>query len=104
MHALLNHSYNTKNPELRADHLGLHKAICVLMGWNYSVDPVHKKAYQTLSNADAEANRRDLILWPPTIIIENTYKSRSDGLKVGMSTKEMEGKLRGTYRKFALSL
>ncbi|CAM0873841.1 unnamed protein product [Alopecurus aequalis] len=94
LHALLNHSYNTKNPELRADHLGLHKAICVLMGWNYSVDPVHKKAYQTLSNADAEANRRDLILWPPTVIIENTYKSRNDGVKVSMTNKEMEDKLR----------
>lgn len=94
MHALLNHSYNTKNPESRADHLGLHKAICVLMGWNYSVDPVHKKAYQTLSNADAEANRGDLILWPPTIIVENTYKSRNDGQKEAMSNNEMESKLR----------
>ncbi|KAM0872443.1 hypothetical protein ACQ4PT_038734 [Festuca glaucescens] len=94
LHALLNHSYNTKNPESRADHLGLHKAICVLMGWNYSVDPVHKKAYQTLSNADAEANRGDLILWPPTIIVENTYKSRNDGQKDAMSNREMESKLR----------
>uniref|UniRef100_A0ACD5WUH3 Uncharacterized protein n=1 Tax=Avena sativa TaxID=4498 RepID=A0ACD5WUH3_AVESA len=94
LHALLNHSYNTKNPELRADHLGLHKAICVLMGWNYSVDPVHKKAYQTLSNADAEANRGDLILWPPTIIVENTYTPRNNGQKDGMSNKELEGKLR----------
>lgn len=94
LHALINHSYNTKNAELRADHLGLHKAICVLMGWNYSVDPVHKKAYQTLSTADAEANQGDLILWPPTIIVENTYKSKNDGQKDGMSNKEMEGKLR----------
>jgi hypothetical protein len=64
-------------PCYSVDHLGLYKAICVLMGWNYSVDPVHKKAYQTLSNADAEANRGDLILWPPTIIVQNTYKSRT---------------------------
>jgi hypothetical protein len=74
------------------------------MGWNYSVDPVHKKAYQTLSNADAEANLGDLILWPPTIIVENTYKSRNDGQKEAMSNNEMESKLRGTYRMFALSL
>ncbi|EEC68133.1 hypothetical protein OsI_36048 [Oryza sativa Indica Group] len=94
LHSLLNHSYYAKSAELRADHLGLHKALCVLMGWNYSVDPVHKKAYQTLSTADAEANQGDLILWPPTVIIENTYKSKNDGQKDGMSNKEMEGKLR----------
>ncbi|KAF0896699.1 hypothetical protein E2562_027044 [Oryza meyeriana var. granulata] len=94
LHSLLNHSYYAKSIELRADHLGLHKALCVLMGWNYSVDPVHKKAYQTLSTADAEANQGDLILWPPTVIIENTFKSKNDGQKDGMSNKEMEGKLR----------
>uniref|UniRef100_A0A0E0MGK4 XS domain-containing protein n=1 Tax=Oryza punctata TaxID=4537 RepID=A0A0E0MGK4_ORYPU len=94
LHSLLNHSYYAKSAELRADHLGLHKALCVLMGWNYSVDPVHKKAYQTLSTADAEANQGDLILWPPTVIIENTYKSKNDGQKDGMSNKEMESKLR----------
>ncbi|KAF7042987.1 hypothetical protein CFC21_052454 [Triticum aestivum] len=94
LHALLNHSYNTRNPELRADHLGLHKAICVLMGWNYSIDPVNRKAYQTLSTADAEANQGDHILWPPTIIVENTYKSNNDGQKDAMTNKEMDGKLR----------
>ncbi|XP_062182857.1 protein SUPPRESSOR OF GENE SILENCING 3-like [Phragmites australis] len=94
LHALLNHAYHAKNPEHRADHLGLHKALCVLMGWNYSADPVHKTAYQALSTADAEANQGDLILWPPTVIIENTYKSKNIGGKDGMSNKEMESKLR----------
>ncbi|XP_062197830.1 uncharacterized protein LOC133900650 [Phragmites australis] len=94
LHALLNHAYHAKNPEHRADHLGLHKALCVLMGWNYSVDPVHKNAYQSLSTADAEDSQGDLILWPPTVIIENTYKSKNDGQKDGMSNKEMESKLR----------
>ncbi|KAI4995996.1 hypothetical protein ZWY2020_040498 [Hordeum vulgare] len=93
LHALLNHSYNTRNPELRADHLGVHKAICVLMGWTYSIDPVHRKAYQTLSPADAEARQGDLILWP-VIIVENLYKSNSDRQKDVMSNKEMDGKLR----------
>ncbi|KAG8090711.1 hypothetical protein GUJ93_ZPchr0011g27459 [Zizania palustris] len=94
LHSLLNHLYYAKSAELRADHLGLHKALCVLMGWNYSVDPVHKKAYQALSTADAEANQGDLILWPPTVIIENTYKSKNDGQKDGLNNKEMESKLR----------
>lgn len=94
MHALLNHAYHAKNAEHRADHLGFHKALCVLMGWNYSVSPVFKTAYQALSTADAEANQGDLILWPPTVIIENTYKSKNDGQKDVMSNKELESKLR----------
>lgn len=94
LHALLNHAYYAKNQEHRADHLGFHKALCVLMGWNYSVAPVHKTAYQALSTVDAEANQGDLILWPPTVIIENTYKSKNDGEKDVMSDKEVESKLR----------
>ncbi|PVH34415.1 hypothetical protein PAHAL_8G215200 [Panicum hallii] len=94
LHALLNHAYHAKNAEHRADHLGFHKALCVLMGWNYSVAPVHKTAYQALSTAAAEANQGDLILWPPTVIIENTYKSKNDGQKDVMSNKELESKLR----------
>ncbi|KAJ1275929.1 hypothetical protein BS78_05G174000 [Paspalum vaginatum] len=93
LHALLNHAYHAKNQEHRADHLGFHKALCVLMGWNYSVAPVHKTAYQAISTADAEANQGDLILWPPTVIIENAYKSKNDGQKDGMTNKEMESKL-----------
>jgi hypothetical protein len=104
LHALLNHAYYAKNQEHRADHLGFHKALCVLMGWNYSVAPVHKTAYQALSTIDAEANQGDLILWPPTVVIENTYKSKRDGQKDGMSDKDMESKLRGTSSMLAMSL
>lgn len=93
LHALLNHAYYAKNQEHRADHLGFHKALCVLMGWNYSVAPVHKNAYQAISTADAEANQGDLILWPPTVIIENTYKSKNDGQKDGLTNKDLESKL-----------
>ena len=104
LHALLNHAYHAKNAEHRADHLGFHKALCVLMGWNYSVSPVFKTAYQALSTAAAEANQGDLILWPPTVIIENTYKSKNDGQKDVMSNKELESKLRGIPSMLALSL
>jgi hypothetical protein len=74
------------------------------MGWNYSVAPVHKTAYQALSTAAAEANQGDLILWPPTVIIENTYKSQKDGQKDVMSNKELESKLRGIPSMLAPSL
>ena len=105
LHALLNHAYHAKNAEHCADHLGFHKALCVLMGWNYSVAPVFKTAYQALSTAAAEANQGDLILWPPTVIIENTYyKSKNDGQKDVMSNKELESKLRGIPSMLAVTV
>jgi hypothetical protein len=41
-------------------------------------------------------------LWPPTVIVENIYKSKNDGQKDGMSNSEMESKLRGTSSVLAL--
>lgn len=35
MHSLIMHMYNPDKADLLVDHLGLHKALCVLMGWNY---------------------------------------------------------------------
>lgn len=90
------HAYSSQNPELRVDHLGLHKALCVLMGWNYAKAPENSKAYQSLSADDASANREDLIIWPPTVIIHNTSSGkRKDGRMEGMGNKEMDMILKG---------
>lgn len=64
---------------LRAQHLGLHKAICVLLGWNTVVphDTI-TWAPQVLPNAEALAQKEDLILWPPVIIIHNISMSDSN--------------------------
>lgn len=81
---------------MRVDHLGLHKALCVLMGWNYVKAPENSKAYQLLSPDDSQANREDLILWPPIVIIHNTNLGRrKDGRMEGMGNKEMDNKLKG---------
>ena len=34
--SLVMHAYNAPNPMLRSEHLGLYKALCVLMGWSYA--------------------------------------------------------------------
>jgi hypothetical protein len=96
IHALIMHTYNSDNADLRADHLGLHRALCVLMGWNHSKPPDNSKAYQYLSADEAEANRDDLIMWPPLVIIHNTNTGKSrDGRMEGLGNKWMDGKIRG---------
>ncbi|XP_045787979.1 uncharacterized protein LOC123883275 [Trifolium pratense] len=94
-HALIMHTYYSDNADLRADHLGLHKALCVIMGWNHSKPPDNSKAYQYLSADEAEANQDDLIMWPPLVIIHNTNTGKSrDGKMEGLGNKWMDGKIR----------
>ncbi|KAM7278034.1 hypothetical protein ACFE04_005168 [Oxalis oulophora] len=96
MHALIMHTYYSDNSDPRVDHLGLHKALCVLMGWNYSKPPDNSKAYQFLPPNEAAANQDDLIIWPPTVIIQNTVTGKNkDGRIEGLGNKAMDSRLRG---------
>lgn len=95
VHALVMHTYSPDNADY-VDHMGLHKALCVLMGWNYSKPPDNSKAYQLLSAGEAEANKDDLIVWPPTVIIHNTITGKNkDGRMEGLGNKAMDSIIRG---------
>ncbi|KAK9288370.1 hypothetical protein L1049_016824 [Liquidambar formosana] len=95
MHSLIMHTYHSDNADLLVDHLGLHKALCVLMGWNYSKPPDNSKAYQFLSAEEAAINQDDLIMWPPVVIIHNTITGKGrDGRMEGLGNKAMDIKLR----------
>ncbi|KAF9604985.1 hypothetical protein IFM89_011678 [Coptis chinensis] len=95
MHGLIMHAFGSHSAELHVDHLGLHKALCVLMGWNYARVPDNSKAYQSLSTNEADSNKDDLILWPPLVIIHNTNTGRGkDGRMEGMGNKVMDNKLK----------
>lgn len=76
---LVTHAFMSHKAGLRAQHLGLHKAICVLLGWN-TVVPQDTVTWvpQVLPNADALAQKEDLILWPPVIIIHNISMSENN--------------------------
>lgn len=69
---LVTHAFMSHRGGLRALHLGLHKAICVLLGWNCVV-PHDTITWvpQVLSDAEALAEKEDLILWPPVVVIHN---------------------------------
>ncbi|GLJ16524.1 hypothetical protein SUGI_0282320 [Cryptomeria japonica] len=90
-HSLVMHAYNAENPALRTDHLGLHKALCVMMGWSYALPPDSAKSYQSLTSPEAAANKEDLMLWPPLVIINNAYSGKK---RDSIGNREMEEKLK----------
>ncbi|KAL4311632.1 hypothetical protein GQ457_01G045270 [Hibiscus cannabinus] len=69
---LVTHAFMSRKVGLRAEHLGLHKAICVLLGWD-SIAPPDTITWvpQVLPEAEALAQKEDLVLWPPMVVIHN---------------------------------
>ncbi|KAJ6690591.1 hypothetical protein OIU85_006805 [Salix viminalis] len=76
---LVQHAFMSHKTGLRAQHLGLHKAICVLMGWNSSVpcDAI-TCAPEILPAEEAAAQKEDLMLWPPLVVIHNISMSNNN--------------------------
>ncbi|GAB4843374.1 hypothetical protein Ancab_013340 [Ancistrocladus abbreviatus] len=95
MHGLIMHTYSSDNAELLVDHLGLHKALCILMGWNFLEPPNNSRAYQFLPAEEAAFYQDDLIMWPPMVIVHNTNTGKGkDGRMEGLGNKAMDGKIR----------
>eukprot|EP01018_Ginkgo_biloba_P016937 Gb_40983 [translate_table: standard] len=95
-HSLVMHAFNSQKVGLRAEHLGLHKALCVLMGWNHAPPPDNARAYQSLPSPEATAMKEDLILWPPLVIIHNgSIGKKKDGCQEVISNVEVDEILRG---------
>ncbi|KAK7391460.1 hypothetical protein VNO78_19876 [Psophocarpus tetragonolobus] len=94
---LVTHAFMSHKAGLRARHLGLHKAICVLMGWD-TVVPQDTVTWvpQVLPHAEALSQKEDLILWPPIVIIHNISMSDDNpqNWKV-VSMETIEAFLRG---------
>ncbi|PIN01086.1 hypothetical protein CDL12_26411 [Handroanthus impetiginosus] len=94
-HSLIMHAYNADSANSIVDHLAFHKALCILMGWNYLMPPDNSKAYQNFSADDAEANQDDLIMWPPSVLIHNTITGKGrDGRMEGIGNRAMDSILR----------
>ncbi|XP_024991797.1 uncharacterized protein LOC112525768 isoform X2 [Cynara cardunculus var. scolymus] len=92
MHAFMSHKVG-----LRAQHLGLHKAICVMLGWDGAIPPETIRWYpESLSSTEILVQKEDLIIWPPVIIIHNTSISNNNSNGQGPTTIEALGQfLRG---------
>ncbi|KDP45006.1 hypothetical protein JCGZ_01506 [Jatropha curcas] len=76
---LVTHAFMSHKVGLRAQHLGLHKAICILMGWNTYV-PCDTQTWipDILPDTEAWAQKEDLMLWPPLVIIHNISMSNDN--------------------------
>ncbi|KAG9443855.1 hypothetical protein H6P81_015195 [Aristolochia fimbriata] len=70
-HGLVTHAFNSLKG-LRTEHFGLHKALCVMLGWDSSIAPDLSKQYQSMPAAEAALQREDLILWPPVVVIHTS--------------------------------
>lgn len=96
-HSLVMHAFNSLKIGLRTDHLGLHKALCVLMGWNHNVPPDGAKIYQSGPISEALSLKYDLIVWPPLVVIHNSSvgnKNMKGGPKV-VTKEDVENILKG---------
>ncbi|KAK9064030.1 hypothetical protein SSX86_017902 [Deinandra increscens subsp. villosa] len=92
MHAFMSHKGG-----LKAQHLGLLKAICVMLGWN-SVIPADTPRWfpETLSSTETLAQKQDLIIWPPVVIVHNISILNNNSKGEGPTTVEALGEfLRG---------
>ncbi|KAH9618779.1 hypothetical protein KSS87_008066 [Heliosperma pusillum] len=102
VHSLVMHAHKPDNADSQVDHLGLHRALCALMGWNCMRAPDNSRMYQFLPAEDAAAFQDDLIVWPPTVIIHNTNTGKAkDGRMEGLGNKAMDSKLREEGHKAA---
>ncbi|CAN6353034.1 unnamed protein product [Urochloa humidicola] len=93
--ALLSHAYDTSKAGLKTKHLGFHKALCVLMGWNWLVAPDTSKAHHCIPSEEVNAMRGDLMLWPPVVVIHNSSivnTAKNTEAKI-VSMEEIEGVL-----------
>ena len=94
---LVTHAFMSHKVGLRSQHLGLHKAICVLLGWNTVVpEDTITWSPEVLPIAEALAQKEDLILWPPLIVVHNISMSDSNPRKWKVvKVEEVEAFLRG---------
>nr|XP_043640305.1 uncharacterized protein LOC122611347 [Erigeron canadensis] len=84
MHAFMSHKVG-----MRAQHLGLVKALCVMLGWNSAI-PVGTVRWfpETLSSKEAWVQKEDLIIWPPVVIVHNISITNNDSNGQGPTTIE----------------
>lgn len=90
------HAFTSKNGGLRSQHLGLHKALCTLMGWKITEEPSSEWHCEVMTIAETSALKEDLIIWPPVVIVHNsTIDNMNPDERVIISTEKLDTKLRG---------
>ena len=76
----MTHCFHSHKAGLKTEHLGLHKALCVLMGWNWTISP-DKLSYKKNPGPMIETLKEDLIIWPPIMIIRILSVMKTTSIK-----------------------
>ncbi|XP_057804891.1 uncharacterized protein LOC131020208 [Salvia miltiorrhiza] len=89
------HAFTSKKVGMRSQHLGLHKALCVLMGWKTTEHPSSQWHREVMTDAETQVLKEDLIIWPPIVVVHNsTIDSMSPDERVIISAEKLDTKLR----------
>ncbi|XP_022731732.1 uncharacterized protein LOC111286169 [Durio zibethinus] len=93
--SLLMHAFTSRMVGRRVDHLGLHKALCLLMGWSSMAASNSLWVQKTLPDAEALAMTEDLVVWPPVVILHNSSIAATNlDDQIIVSIEELEAFLR----------
>ncbi|KAH1130636.1 hypothetical protein J1N35_002014 [Gossypium stocksii] len=95
--SLAMHAFASQKVGCRVEHMGLHKALCLLMGWDSMAVSKGIWAPKTLPDAEALAMKEDLVVWPPVVILHNgSIGTTNSGDRIVASIEELEAFLRET--------
>ncbi|KAI4334275.1 hypothetical protein L6164_018985 [Bauhinia variegata] len=94
--SLAMHSFKSCKAGCRAEHLGFHKALCVLLGWSDTVAPNGSWVQRMLPAAEASSMKNDLIIWPPVVVVHNiSIAQNNPDERMIVSVEELEAILNG---------
>ncbi|KAK9734532.1 hypothetical protein RND81_04G146200 [Saponaria officinalis] len=88
------HAFASTKVGYRAQHLGFHRALCVLMGWDRAVAPNGRWVCKSLPELEAWTLREDVIIWPPVVIIHNNLARNHQLNDLGNVSVKLENILR----------
>lgn len=91
IHAFMSHMAGS-----RAEHLGFHKALCVLMGWDSASVSNGTWVQRFLPDAEALALKEDMVIFPPVVVIHNTsIANKNQNERVIVTIEGLEDILKG---------
>ncbi|XP_078434710.1 uncharacterized protein LOC144705768 [Wolffia australiana] len=95
VHRLAMHAYHSLKAGLKTEHRGLHKALCVLMGWDWTLPPDTSRRYTMKPGLESQALKGDLIIWPPLVIIRRLSTIKKPTADKKPNTSVVEAALKG---------
>ncbi|XP_074294916.1 uncharacterized protein LOC141622798 [Silene latifolia] len=84
------HAFSSLKIGYKAQHLGFHRALCVLMGWDTAVAANDRWVCRSLPEPVAWTLREDVIIWPPVVIIQNFQARNCQLNEIGKLSIELK--------------